>query len=96
MGFHFLINKYFVNSSKRILSLIDSLKATSLLNSTNSPIPDLIRIITIDYFIRIGIDPKDYYVLKDRPMQSNNEEGFITFKRIGALREIYHMINYEK
>jgi hypothetical protein len=70
------------------LNKLDSLAikishAINLTDSINSPLPNSIRLVTIEHFLKVGMDPSEYYIKTDRDInviKSNNLDEYKSFK----------------
>jgi hypothetical protein len=77
------------------LSRLDSLSiryngAVLICDTTNTQLPDAIRIMIIKYLGQNGFNPKEFYTTK-LSFQQNKDDGFVGLLGIGALRDLYNM-----
>jgi hypothetical protein len=74
--------------------VIRELNAANLTDSRNSKIPKSIRLLIIDYFIKNGLNPIEYYTTYIMPFKKGPclaEYGCpINLMKIGALRDLYY------
>jgi hypothetical protein len=63
--------------SKQDSLAITLLKAINITDSINSPLPDSIRIVTIKHFRKVGLEPSDYYTIRDFSVDKRNNLGEI-------------------
>ena len=61
--------------SKQDSLAITLMKAINITDSINSPLPDSIRIVTIRHFKKVGLEPSEYYTIRDFSVDKTNNLG---------------------